>query len=66
VNHEQGGMFFLYGYGEIGKTFMWKTLCSALRSKGKIVLAVASSGIAFLYYQEVKQQILNSRFQFPH
>ncbi|KAG5032347.1 hypothetical protein JHK82_015931 [Glycine max] len=43
-----GGMFFLYGYGGTGKTFMWKTLASALRSKGDIVLTVASSGIASL------------------
>jgi len=43
-----GGMFFLYEYGGTGKTFMWSTLSSALRSKGKIVLTVASSGIASL------------------
>ncbi|KAF7844330.1 uncharacterized protein G2W53_001235 [Senna tora] len=29
-----------------GKTYIWKTLTSAIRSKGEIVLAVASSGIA--------------------
>jgi len=48
VHDEKGGMFFLYGYGGTGKTFMWNTLSSALRSKGKIVLTVASSGIASL------------------
>ena len=48
VNRQAGGMFFLYGYGGTGKTFMWKTLASALRSKGDIVLTVASSGIASL------------------
>ncbi|XP_025625137.1 uncharacterized protein [Arachis hypogaea] len=31
-----------------GKTFVWKTLASGLRSKGQIVLTVASSGIASL------------------
>jgi len=41
-------MFFLYGYGGTGKTFMWSTLSLALRSKGKIVLTVASSGITSL------------------
>jgi len=41
-------MFFLYGYGGTGKTFMWTTLSFALRSEGKIVLTVASSGIASL------------------
>jgi len=48
VMKNNGGMFFLYGYGGTGKTFMWSTLSSALRSQGKIVLTVASSGIASL------------------
>ncbi|CAI9270649.1 unnamed protein product [Lactuca saligna] len=39
---------FVYGHGGTGKTFLWKTLISGLRSKGKIVLAVAASGIASL------------------
>ncbi|XP_074323782.1 uncharacterized protein LOC141660693 [Apium graveolens] len=34
------------GSGGCGKTFLWKTLCCRLRSEGKIVLPVASSGIA--------------------
>jgi len=48
VMKNNGGMFFLYGYGGTGKTFMWSTLSSALRSKGQIVLTVASSGITSL------------------
>lgn len=48
VNDQRGGIFFLHGYSETGKTFMWKTLASALRSQGDIVLTVASSGIASL------------------
>jgi len=48
VLSEVGGFFFLYGYGGTGKTFMWKTLSTAIRSKGLIVLNVASSGIASL------------------
>ncbi|XP_058741706.1 uncharacterized protein LOC131614094 [Vicia villosa] len=47
VGKQRGGVF-LHGYGGIGKAFMWRTLSSALRSKKKIVLAVASSGIASL------------------
>ncbi|XP_057745258.1 uncharacterized protein LOC130963127 [Arachis stenosperma] len=39
VNRGQGGVFFLYGYGSTGKTF---------RSKGQIVLTIASSGITSL------------------
>ncbi|KAF1881092.1 hypothetical protein Lal_00023125 [Lupinus albus] len=48
VNQEHGRMFFLYGYGGIGKTHMWRTLTYALRSEKQIVLTVASSGIASL------------------
>lgn len=48
VKAPKGGMFFLYGYGGIDKTFMWKTLASALRSQHEIVLTVTSSGIASL------------------
>jgi ATP-dependent DNA helicase PIF1 len=48
VTSQKGAVFFLHGYGGTGKTFMWRTLASALRSKGDIVLNVASSGIASL------------------
>ncbi|OIT40598.1 hypothetical protein A4A49_56272, partial [Nicotiana attenuata] len=48
VNEDKGGFFFLYGFGGTCKTFIWRTLSSALRSRGDIVLTVASSGIASL------------------
>ncbi|MCH79515.1 helicase-like protein, partial [Trifolium medium] len=48
VNEQKGGVFFLHGYGGTGKTYMWRTLSSAIRSKLQIVLNVASSGIASL------------------
>ncbi|XP_076951359.1 uncharacterized protein LOC143624673 [Bidens hawaiensis] len=48
VEKEKGGAFFVYGYGGTGKTFLWKTLELSIRSKGLIVLNVASSGIASL------------------
>ncbi|XP_071742659.1 uncharacterized protein [Rutidosis leptorrhynchoides] len=48
VDHGKGGVFFLYGYGGTGKTFLWKTLSVALHRKGEIVLNVASIGIAAL------------------
>ncbi|XP_019184791.1 PREDICTED: uncharacterized protein LOC109179750 [Ipomoea nil] len=44
----EGGLFFVYGYGGTSKTFLWRALSSALRSKSQIVLNVASSGIASL------------------
>ncbi|POS81872.1 hypothetical protein EPUL_006518, partial [Erysiphe pulchra] len=40
--------FFLQGPAGTGKTFLYKALCSLYRSQGKIVLCVASSGIASL------------------
>ncbi|KAL7108698.1 hypothetical protein ACP275_06G128700 [Erythranthe tilingii] len=48
VSNDRGGMFFLYGHGETGKTFLWKTLSATVRSNGEIVINVASSGIASL------------------
>ncbi|XP_024636211.2 uncharacterized protein [Medicago truncatula] len=42
------GIFFLYGYGGTGKTFICRALSSAIRSRKEIVLTVASSGIAAL------------------
>ncbi|GJV33575.1 DNA helicase [Tanacetum coccineum] len=41
-------LIFVYGHGGTGRTFIWKTILSTLRSEGKIVLAVASSCIASL------------------
>ncbi|MCH83073.1 ATP-dependent DNA helicase PIF1 [Trifolium medium] len=46
VDNGLGSMFFVDGYGGTGKTFLWKTISYKLRSKGKIVVNVASSGIA--------------------
>ncbi|XP_076906036.1 uncharacterized protein LOC143561987 [Bidens hawaiensis] len=48
IDGDNGGVFFVYGYGGTGKTFLWKTLSASIRSKGEIVLNVASSGIASL------------------
>nr|XP_017217079.1 PREDICTED: ATP-dependent DNA helicase RRM3-like [Daucus carota subsp. sativus] len=46
IDKNEGGIFFVYGSGGCGKTFLWRTLISKLRSQGDIVLPVASSGIA--------------------
>nr|XP_010911417.1 uncharacterized protein LOC105037453 [Elaeis guineensis] len=48
VNSNDGGVFFVYGYGGTGKTFVWKTLSASLRSQENIVLNIASSRIASL------------------
>ncbi|GKB16804.1 DNA helicase PIF1/RRM3 [Tanacetum coccineum] len=48
VHNKKGQFHFVYGPGGTGKTFLYKTIISRLRSELKIVLAVASSGIASL------------------
>ncbi|XP_057544039.1 uncharacterized protein LOC130823436 [Amaranthus tricolor] len=63
MNDNKGGVFFLYGHGGTGKTFMWRTLCAAIRSKGDIVLPVASSGIASLLL--LGGRTAHSRFGIP-
>ncbi|XP_076924580.1 uncharacterized protein LOC143587076 isoform X1 [Bidens hawaiensis] len=54
-------LLFVYGHG--GKTFLWTTIISALRSKGNVVLAVASSGIASLLLPS--SRTAHSRFKIP-
>ncbi|KAK9705328.1 hypothetical protein RND81_07G048700 [Saponaria officinalis] len=63
VSRGQGGVFFLYGFGGTGKTFIWRTLCAAIRSLGEIVLPVASSGIASLLLPGGRTA--HSRFHIP-
>ncbi|XP_074291818.1 uncharacterized protein LOC141618623 [Silene latifolia] len=50
VENGQGGVYLVYGYGGTGKTFLWKTLCVGIRSKGEIVIDVTSSGIAAILF----------------
>ncbi|XP_073153519.1 uncharacterized protein [Henckelia pumila] len=63
VDSNKGEMFFVYGYGGTGKTFVWKTLLAALRSKGQIVLNVASSSITSLLLPGGRTT--HSRFAIP-
>ncbi|KAK1434099.1 hypothetical protein QVD17_11017 [Tagetes erecta] len=56
-------LLFIYGHGGTGKTFLWKTIISKLRSEGKIVLAVAASGIASLLLPSGRTA--HSRFKLP-
>ena len=48
VESQSGHIFFLNGPGGTGKTFVYNTICNMVRSRGWIVLCVASSGIATL------------------
>ncbi|KAK9068593.1 hypothetical protein SSX86_012708 [Deinandra increscens subsp. villosa] len=63
VNNKKPGMFFVYGYGGTGKTFLWNTLSASIRSKKQIVLNVASSGIASLLLPGGRTA--HSRFRIP-
>ncbi|CAN6919771.1 unnamed protein product [Brassica oleracea] len=48
VDENQGKLFFLYGAGGTGKTFLYQTIIAALRSRSKKVIPVASSAIVAL------------------
>ncbi|GKC64100.1 ATP-dependent DNA helicase RRM3-like protein [Tanacetum coccineum] len=63
VDKNKGGMFFVYGYGGTGKTYLYKTMSAACRSQGGIVLNVASSGIAALLLEGGRTA--HSRFAIP-
>jgi nitrogenase subunit NifH len=48
VINKDGKLFFVYGNGGIGKTFVSTTFMSHLGGQGKIMLVVASSRITSL------------------
>lgn len=63
VDQHQGGLFFLHSAGGCGKTFVFNTLAAYYRSQGKIVLCVASSGIASIILAGGRTS--HSRFKIP-
>ena len=63
VTSNNGALLFIYGHGGTGKTFLWSAIVAQLRSEGKIVLAVASSGIASLLMEG--RRTAHSRFKIP-
>ncbi|XP_019058078.1 PREDICTED: uncharacterized protein LOC104814022 [Tarenaya hassleriana] len=63
IDNGRGKLFFVYGAGGTGKTFLYKTIISKLRSEKKIVLPVASSGIAALLLPGGRTA--HSRFKIP-
>ncbi|XP_038718166.1 uncharacterized protein LOC120011170 [Tripterygium wilfordii] len=63
VYEGNGGFFFVYGHSGTGKTFLYRAIISRLRSEGKIVLAVASLGIASLLLPGGRTA--HSRFKIP-
>uniref|UniRef100_A0A3Q7IG32 ATP-dependent DNA helicase n=1 Tax=Solanum lycopersicum TaxID=4081 RepID=A0A3Q7IG32_SOLLC len=46
VYSNKSGVFFIDGPGGTGKTFLYRALLAAIRTKGFISLATASSGMA--------------------
>ncbi|XP_071700141.1 ATP-dependent DNA helicase RRM3-like [Rutidosis leptorrhynchoides] len=50
-------------HGGTGKTFLWKSIITALRARGKIVLVVASSSVASLLLPS--ERTAHSRFKLP-
>lgn len=52
VDSSSGGVYFVYGFGGTGKTFLWNILSAAIRSRDEVVLNVASSGIAASFLVE--------------
>ncbi|RYR48040.1 hypothetical protein Ahy_A07g034036 [Arachis hypogaea] len=48
VSNKRHRFFFVYGFGGTGKTFLYRVLSARLRSEKRVVINVASSGIASL------------------
>ncbi|XP_024042716.1 uncharacterized protein LOC107175162 [Citrus sinensis] len=63
VDNEEGRLFFINRHGGTGKTFLWNTIIAKLRSHSKIVLPVATSGIAALLLPNGRTT--HSRFHIP-
>ena len=60
---ETNNLFFICGHEETGKTYLWNAIIAKIRSNNKIVLAVASSGIASLLLP--MGRAAHSRFRIP-
>ncbi|KAM0910045.1 hypothetical protein ACQ4PT_014417 [Festuca glaucescens] len=60
---EKPGFYFVSGFGGAGKTFLWNAIIAYLRGQGKIMLTVASSGVAALLL--AGGRTAHSRFKIP-
>jgi hypothetical protein len=63
VDTNQEKLIFIDGPGGTGKTYLWKAVTTKIRSKGKIVIAVASCGITALLLEDGRTA--HSRFHIP-
>lgn len=59
----KAGFYFVSGYGGTGKTYLWNSIITFLRSRKQIVLSVASSGVASLLLPGGRTT--HSRFKIP-
>ena len=57
VSEERGGMFFAYGFGGTGKTFIWRLLSASIRSQGKLFLILHQMRVLLCCYKAVGQLI---------
>ncbi|GJZ51299.1 ATP-dependent DNA helicase PIF1-like protein [Tanacetum coccineum] len=64
VHNQRCQFYFVYGSGRTGKTFLYKTIISRLRSERKIVLAAASSG-GDCFIAPTGRRTAHSRFVIP-
>ncbi|CAN6562094.1 unnamed protein product [Malus baccata var. baccata] len=63
IDNNRSDIFFVHGHDGTGKTFLWTTIITRIRSQNQIVLKVASSGIASLLLLGGKTA--HSRFKIP-
>ena len=63
IIHKEGKIFFIDGYGGCGKTYLYETICHAVRAEGIIILCVASTGLACLLLPG--GQTAHSMFKIP-
>ena len=63
VDEQSGQLIFVSGAGGTGKTYLYRTIIARLRSVGKVVIPVATAGIAALLLPGGRTA--HSRFKLP-
>lgn len=63
ILYKEGKSFFIDGFGGCGKTYLYQTICHAVRAEGIIILCVASTGLACLLLPG--GQTAHSMFKIP-
>ena len=63
ITHNEGKLFFIDGFRGCGKTYLYQTICHAVRAQRIIILCVASTGLACLLLPG--GQTAHSMFKIP-